>query len=496
MTDAISRPNRPEQSVVRVLTTPDAPPRICLLGAAGSHPLGARETRDGVERNAGIWRSEPGLRRAVSKPRDLVHREITMLNRHHRARMTGTSRVLRRSIATLAAGALLLAACGDADEPSEDVAEEPADDADEAPADDAADDAAEEAAEDETEAAEPDPDVDPVVFRFNHILGEGSFITDSVVDWADEITARTDGRVSFEHFFGSSLLPTADITSGLRDGRAEGVYYSASYTPQESPLMAIVTAAGIDDSPEVQIRTMTELVRTNELLQAELAANGGIGFTTAPLAPYVLAAAEPIESLSDLQGLRARVTVPKVAEAFEELGASTTFTDSAEVYESVQRGLLDAVSFPFDLIVGTGVYEVAPHVTGVGRDVNNVGTLVLSLEQFEQLSPEDQQVIYDVSDEFLDQSMAALDAANSEACDTLLASGGSSRMIPDDELEEFAETLGDSGIEQWRDDAIAAGVSEADADAFLQAYRDAQELFADVAAAYVHPAEECAERSG
>ncbi len=426
-----------------------------------------------------------------------------MLNRHHRARTTGTSRVLRRSIAALAAGALLLAACGDADEPAEDAAEEPADDADdaddadEAPADDAADDAGEEEADDAgDEAAEPDPDVDPVVFRFNHILGEGSFITDSVVEWADEITVRTDGRVAFEHFFGSSLLPTADITSGLRDGRAEGVYYSASYTPQESPLMAIVTAAGIDDSPEVQIRTMTELVRTNELLQAELAANGGIGFATAPLSPYVLAAAEPIESLSDLEGLRARVTVPKVAEAFEELGASTTFTDSAEVYESVQRGLLDAVSFPFDLIVGTGVYEVAPHVTGFGRDVNNVGTLVLSLEQFEQLSPEDQQVIYDVSDEFLDQSVAALDAANSEACDALLESGGSSRMIPDDELEEFAQTLGDSGVEQWREDAIASGVSEADADAFLQAYRDAQAMFADVAEAYVHPAEECAERSG
>src|SRR5690606_6256553 len=109
---------------------------------------------------------------------------------------------------------------------------------------------------------------------------------------------------------------------------------------------------------EAKGRALDELARNNEALQAELervnlkvlAQNPGSG------GPFVIATREPVERLEDLEGMRIRLPGGFPDMAYDMLGVNPVSISPEEAYESIQRGVVDGVYFPLDVVVATGTH--------------------------------------------------------------------------------------------------------------------------------------------
>ncbi|MGV8831584.1 MAG: TRAP transporter substrate-binding protein [Devosia sp.] len=71
----------------------------------------------------------------------------------------------------------------------------------------------------------------------------------------------------------------------------------------------------------------------------------------------------PLDTAEDIQGLRVRQFDNKlVISVWENLGAEVRVLPWGEVYDGVNRGIVDAVTSPAELIESTRFYEVAPNI--------------------------------------------------------------------------------------------------------------------------------------
>jgi TRAP-type C4-dicarboxylate transport system substrate-binding protein len=80
--------------------------------------------------------------------------------------------------------------------------------------------------------------------------------------------------------------------------------------------------------------------------------------------PYrVMVTDRPWHSLEEMQGLKLRMHPDELAAAaWRHLGAEVRTLPWTEVYESISRGIVDAVNSPIALVEPMKFYEVAPHI--------------------------------------------------------------------------------------------------------------------------------------
>ncbi|MEM9431917.1 MAG: TRAP transporter substrate-binding protein DctP, partial [Pseudomonadota bacterium] len=80
--------------------------------------------------------------------------------------------------------------------------------------------------------------------------------------------------------------------------------------------------------------------------------------------PYrVMVTAKPVGGLEDISGLKLRMHPNELAaEAWRHLGAEVRTLAWTDVYESIGRGIVEAVNSPIALVESMRFQEVAPHI--------------------------------------------------------------------------------------------------------------------------------------
>lgn len=350
----------------------------------------------------------------------------------------------------------------------------------------------------ETSAAQATVDcevAEPVTIRYSHIFGQGAALVDSVEEVQKEIEARTGGGVTFDNYYGASLLGALDHLPGVGDGRAEAAQIVTAYHPAEVPLWNVGMVSGLAPNAETKGRAQDELMQTNEALQAELEAvnlkilaqNPGSG------GPFVIATREPVESLDDLQGMRIRLPGGFPDTAYDMLGVSPVSISPEEAYESIQRGVVDGVYFPLDVVVATGTHEVAPHIVVTGVGTTGTGGVGLNLDVWNGLDSCVQGVFEDAFSDYIDVNLRYMSEGEDRACQAILDAGGSARVLPEADQERIKEIIGDTLVEDWREQAIGTGLAPDVVDSYLNDYRELLEKY-DPESTYVDGGIRCAER--
>jgi TRAP-type mannitol/chloroaromatic compound transport system substrate-binding protein len=95
----------------------------------------------------------------------------------------------------------------------------------------------------------------------------------------------------------------------------------------------------------------------------------------------------------------------------------------------------------------------------------------MSLEQWEQLSPELQAIIEELNAEFPARLTEEYRTASSAACETILDAGGSVLIFSEAEVDKWREAIGDAPLEDWV--ALAEGAGVADGRALYDEYTSA-----------------------
>ena len=212
--------------------------------------------------------------------------------------------------------------------------------------------------------------------------------------WADEIEKRTDGRVHFTLFPAGSALGDAtkqfdqaragvsDVAVGIpaipRGRHPKSVLVELPFTVPDAEVGTCAMMAMQDtfasDYPDTKVLYLT---------------------VTEPSGAHT---SEKVASLDDLKGLRIRTPTPAITAMLEEIGATPVGMPPTEIYESVERGVIDGNIMPWGPVGAFNLQEVLKYHIDAG--INPVAMyIVFNQRKFDNLPEDIQQVIDEVSDE-------------------------------------------------------------------------------------------------
>lgn len=308
------------------------------------------------------------------------------------------------------------------------------------------------------------------------VPGSEDGMTNGTTWWANEINERTDGRVDIEIFYDGSLLSAVDVLPGVQDGRATAGWLSDPYWPTEFSLWQMVGIPFETTDGYAGARAFYDLYQEQDAFRDQFHDAGVHMLHFVPFFPTMLGSREPVTGLSDLKGKRLRAA-GYVGKALEQVGAQPVAMDPLEMYESIQRGVLDGYAgFPLDVVTEFSLHEVAPHTVDLGVGHYASSGVGINLEFWNSLPDELRNIITEVSEELqTEQAMVEFGKIDEQVCDSFASSDARLSVLPESEVERWRDQLGDSVLDAWRAASVEAGVAAQVADdvhaAYLETYR-------------------------
>jgi TRAP-type C4-dicarboxylate transport system substrate-binding protein len=297
---------------------------------------------------------------------------------------------------------------------------------------------------------------------------QGGFTAVTFELWADAVEEATDGRVKFNIHYAGSLLAAPDILKGVADGRADLGYVASVYSAAELPLSQLASVPFTSDSYYESTVAFTDLYATSEDLQEEYHRNGVHALTFVPLSPNIMIGHEKLDTVESLANKRIR-SAGSFDYALQAVGAiPASVGGGADVYEAFERGTIDAATvWPIDAAVDQGFADIASDFVFVGTGPTALTANVINLEIWESLPEDIREAIESVNATDIERQFEALHEWVSTRCDTAKEAGVVISQFDKAEVEKWRDLLGDTAIEAW-----AAGVTSADAQAFLTEYEE------------------------
>jgi TRAP-type C4-dicarboxylate transport system substrate-binding protein len=184
--------------------------------------------------------------------------------------------------------------------------------------------------------------------------------------FADRIEAKTDGDITVEVYPAEQLGKDDVILEQLQLGTVHIYPEGVGYLEKWVPAIKYTSAPFVFEDRAHWARFMaTDLVQGWLDEVAEEHDVAVIGDTTAFVrGPYrVMVTKEPFETVDEMAGTKLRMHPNELAAAaWRHLGAEVRTLAWTEVYESISRGIVEAVNSPIALVEPMRFYEVAPNV--------------------------------------------------------------------------------------------------------------------------------------
>ncbi len=309
---------------------------------------------------------------------------------------------------------------------------------------------------------------EPVTLRVSTYLSERPAMSVAMKTWLDEVTRRTDGRLKFSIFWNSSLLSATDTAQGIRDGRADAGISAAAYMPARLPLATIDTIPFMTTNIAAFGQAFWETYETSPDLRREFEQNGFHLMAFMPAGVNMIYSKKPIRSVADLKGLRIRA-IGLGVDAMRAAGANPVAMGQDQVYEALNKGVLDATSgATMDIGVDFGFHTVAPHVVDTNYGTYASALFVINRNVYNRLDADIRAVLDALSDEFIGTYyLPELRKAEDDRCNKARKAGATITVWPEAETAKWRAALGDAARQRW---LATVGQRGIDGAKFLAAY--------------------------
>lgn len=225
-------------------------------------------------------------------------------------------------------------------------------------------------------------DVPTITLKVADSFPPAGFIPDMKKAWAESITKRTDGRVKFQFFWSESLFKQADAAPNLAAGVADFSNVASTYDPAKTALWMTLDMpfnardywCGINSS----VRTQQEEPNLQKTFQ-QLGFLPIIGYSSGH---FHFLSKVPIEKLADLQKKRLRSYGGARMKMYEPLGILPIFMPYGQIYEGVERGVVDGAEGTMLLTDSFKHYEIAKFMTLAGSGMVLAAPLSISLKRW------------------------------------------------------------------------------------------------------------------
>jgi TRAP-type C4-dicarboxylate transport system substrate-binding protein len=278
-----------------------------------------------------------------------------------------------RNIAVVLSAALLLAACGGDDDP------------DEPEAADGGDDRTEEGADAEEDMG------DLVTLTLAHPFPAEHPIHVNIMEpFVEEVAEATDGTVTIEIHPAGALTAPTDAYDNAVSGAIDIGWALHGYTPGRFPLTDVIDLPFQFDGSEQATEALWTLYDEFPEMQDEYSDTHILALWTHDLG-NLYTVDQPVTE-PDLSGLTLRGPGPVQLDMIEAMGGSGVVLPAPELYDSLERGVIDGLVIADTGIQSFTLHEVVNYATLMNLYVSTQ-FLAMNLGTWDSLSPAQQEAI-------------------------------------------------------------------------------------------------------
>ncbi len=198
--------------------------------------------------------------------------------------------------------------------------------------------------------------------------------------------------IEFEYYPAEQLGKAKDFLSLVQSGVIDIAYVAPGFVSDKMPL-SVVAELPLEFSGSCQA-TMAywNLAKPGGLLdKKEFAPNGVRLLFTIVLPPYQIITRKPFSNLKEIEGMKIRASGSAKELVIKKLKAIPVLMPTPDVYESLSRGTIDGVLFPFNSLAPYEIHKLSKTGT-IGENFGTfVANWVISEKRFQSLPPGVQQ---------------------------------------------------------------------------------------------------------
>lgn len=166
--------------------------------------------------------------------------------------------------------------------------------------------------------------------------------------------------IEFEYYPAEQMGKAKDFLSLVQSGVIDIAYVAPGFVSDKMPL-SVVSELPLDFSGSCQ-GTMAywNLAKPGGLLaKKEFEPNGVRLLFTIVLPPYQVVTRKPFANLKDIEGMKIRASGSAKELVLKKLKAIPVLMPTPEVYESLSRGTIDGVLFPFNSLAPYDIHKLS-----------------------------------------------------------------------------------------------------------------------------------------
>lgn len=269
--------------------------------------------------------------------------------------------------------------------------------------------------------------------------------------WAEDVAQRSDGEITIELLPSSAIVGNNETLDAVGAGILQGHITDPSYFAGKNPAFAVYgNMVGAWSDPYQFLGYMRDAGgedRYNALVEpynVHLIRAGA-------MIPEALVSKRKITTMEDFKGLKIRAPEGMVSNIFQLAGAAPVNLPTSEVYTALEKGVIDAADYTvFATNYTQGYHRFAPYAIYPGFHSMPMMAVSLNKDIWDGLSSDDQQMLKDSIDDFVDHLYQQLTAADEAQVEIAKQNGVKFSTLSPDELKKFRATA-QSEWENWRD---------------------------------------------
>ena len=296
----------------------------------------------------------------------------------------------------------------------------------------------------------------PVELKLAHAWATTHHVHVILDQWAKDVEKATNGRVKITIYPGGALSTAVQLYDTVRTGVADLAWFLQGYTPGKFPLTSVIELPFMASSSKQGSPALWELYENSPEMQAEY---GGVKVLSMWVVDtgQLMTSRKVVRNLDDVKGLKIRIGSDTTKPTAEALGAVPILMAINELYDSLQKGVVDGTLLGTSAIRTFKLQNLLKGLT-IGNFFVNAHALGINKNSWAKIPAEDQKIIMDLAGLRLAKITGLkFDSEGKVGYDDAVAAGVEIVQLPPAEMARWTDAVG--GIyQQWIADMNAKGL--------------------------------------
>ena len=305
------------------------------------------------------------------------------------------------------------------------------------------------------EVSDAPDDGSSYVFTVATRAAEGDLVSSTVTWFADEISARTEGRVTLDIQYNGVLCAQGTEFEALESGICDIAVASLSSNASRWPSLGWVIVPGLFSTYMEQYECL-KAVEEAGYIDEELATNNVKVLWWQPAECFNFALTDKkVETLDDLKGLKIGYAGGSdIANVLSAVGAMPVGTNAADFYLNLSTGVLEGFVNPARYMYDAQFYEVVDYMPiGITCGGSN-NSVYMNADKFNEMPADLQEIFLEVCDEAAQHFLDTAEELYSDEYDLLTENGCECYELDQSVIDEYnaiCQELADTWVQNQHD---------------------------------------------